>query len=106
VEFFSETGVLVKTQTEFGNDDRGNRLLSVDLASGRTETLAQAGEGGRGVVFGGLLCTPGCANMCLLADADRSVLRRWAIEPGGLVPLGDVRVEDRVGLPPRGLGSY
>jgi hypothetical protein len=106
VEFFSETGVLVKTQTEFGGAAGGNRLLAVDLENGQAETLVEAGGSGRGIVFGGLLCTPGCGNMCLLADAERGVLRRWAIEPGYLVPLGDVRVEDRVGLPPRGLGSY
>ena len=106
VEFFSETGVLVKTQTVFGGGARGNRLLSVDLGNGQAATLAQAEGGGQGIVFGGVLCTPGCANVCLLADADRRVLRRWAIEPAGLAPLGDVRVEDQVGLPPRGLGSY
>jgi hypothetical protein len=106
VEFFSETGVLVKTQTEFGGSGRGNRLLSVNLGKGDTATLAEAGSGGHGVVFGGLLCTPGCGNVCLLADADRGVLRRWAIEAEDLEPLRDVRVEDAVGLPPRGLGSY
>jgi hypothetical protein len=106
VEFFSETGVLAKTQTEFGGGGRGNRVLAVDLESGESVTLAEASGGGQGVVFGGLLCTPGCGNICLLADADRRVLRRWAVEPDGLAPLSDVRVEDRVGLPPRGLGSY
>lgn len=106
VEFFSEAGVLVKTQTEFGGSGRGNRLLTVDLGSGQAETLAEAGGAGRGIVFGGLLCTPGCGNVCLLADADRRVLRRWAIDAEGLEPLRDTHVEDRVGLPPRGLGSY
>jgi hypothetical protein len=108
VEFFSEGGVLAKTQTTFGGSGN-NRLLAVDLASGRATTLAEASaneSGGRGVVFGGVFCSPGCGNVCLLADADRGVLARWAIENGELVPLSNVDVEDDVELPPRGLGSY
>jgi hypothetical protein len=107
LEFFSEDGVLVKTQTTLGGG-RDNRLLALDLTSGAAVTLAEASSNtsGRGVVYGGLLCTPGCANVCLLADAHRGVLGRWAIANGALEPLGSVRVEDMVGLPPRGLGSY
>ncbi|HEX6271594.1 MAG TPA: hypothetical protein VFZ53_01070 [Polyangiaceae bacterium] len=107
VEFFAENGALVKTQTTFGGA-RNNRLLAIDLASGAVTTLAEAGSAGngQGVAYGGLLCTPGCANVCLLADADRGVLRRWAIADGALEPLASVRVEDVVGLPPRAIGSY
>jgi hypothetical protein len=107
LEFFSEHGVLVKTQTTFGGA-RNNRLLSLDLASGNLTTLAEASSRatGQGVAYGGLLCTPGCANVCLFADADRGVLGRFAITNGALEPLASVRVEDTVGLPPRGLGSY
>ncbi len=108
VAFFSENGVLVKTQTALGGGN--NRLLAVDLASGETRALAEArpssdGEG-LGVAFGGMLCTPGCGNVCLVADADRAVLRRFAIANGGLEELSSVRVENVVGLPPRGIGSY
>ena len=107
-EFFSESGVLVKTQTAFGGS-RNNRLLALDLENGEVTTLAEAGsgsEGGQGIVYGGILCTPGCGNVCLLADADRGVLRRWAIAPDALHELGSVRVEREIGLPPRGLGTY
>jgi hypothetical protein len=108
VEFFSEAGVLVKTQTTFGGS-RNNRLLAFDLDSERVVTLAEAGGSagdGKGIVYGGLLCTPGCGNVCLLADADRAVLARFAIANGALEALPSIRVEDEVGLPPRGLGSY
>jgi hypothetical protein len=108
VEFFSERGVLVKTQTTVGGG-RNNRLLAVDLGEGQTRTLAEArpsSGGGQGVVFGGMLCTPGCGNLCLVADADRGALRRFAIANGDLEELPSVRVENVVGLPPRGIGSY
>jgi hypothetical protein len=109
VEFFSEEGLLLKTQTTFGGG-RNNRLLSLDLESGEVQTLAEArpasDEGGKGVVYGGVLCTPGCGNMCLVADADRGVLRRWVIAAQGLEKLTSVSVEREVGLPPRGIGTY
>jgi hypothetical protein len=109
VAFFSEDAVLVKTQTALGGGNN-NRLLAVDLASGEIRALAEARPGsdgaGIGVAFGGMLCTPGCGNVCLVADADRSVLRRFAIANGALEELSSVRVEDVVGLPPRGIGSY
>jgi hypothetical protein len=107
-EFFSEHGVLLKTQTALG-EGRNNRLLALELESGAVTTLAEAGsssEGGLGIVYGGVLCTPGCSNVCLLADAERGVLRRWAVAPQGLEALESVRVEREVGLPPRGLGTY
>ena len=108
VEFFSEDGVLVKTQTTLGGSGN-NRLLALELDSERVVTLAEAGSDagdGKGIVYGGLLCTPGCGNVCLLADADRAVLARFAIANGALEALPSIRVEDEVGLPPRGLGSY
>ena len=109
VEFFGEESLLLKTQTTFGGG-RNNRLLSLDLESGDVRTLAEArpasDEGGKGVVYGGVLCTPGCGNMCLVADADRAVLQRWAITVQGLETLTSVSVEREVGLPPRGIGTY
>jgi hypothetical protein len=109
VEFFGEESLLLKTQTTFGGG-RNNRLLSLDLESGDVRMLAEArpasDEGGKGVVYGGVLCTPECGNMCLVADADRAVLRRWAISAQGLETLTSVSVEREVGLPPRGIGTY
>jgi hypothetical protein len=109
VAFFSERGVLVKTQTTLGGG-KNNRLLAVDLASGETRAVAEARPGsdgaGLGVAFGAMLCTPGCGNFCLVADADRGVLRRFAIANDALEEIPSVRVENVVGLPPRGIGSY
>jgi hypothetical protein len=99
----------VKTQTTLGGG-KNNRLLAVDLASGETRAVAEARPGsdgaGLGVAFGAMLCTPGCGNFCLVADADRGVLRRFAIANDALEEIPSVRVENVVGLPPRGIGSY
>jgi hypothetical protein len=107
--FFSETGLLVKTQTSLGGGD-DNRLLALDLETGVAKELARArpqtAGGGQGVVYGGLLCSPGCADTCLLADADRGVLSRWAITDDGLAPLPPLAVQGTIGLPPRDLGTY
>jgi hypothetical protein len=108
VEFASEERVLLKTQTALGATSN-NRLLLLDLAAGVAETLAEAEPGetgaGSGVSFGGILCTPGCGDVCLVADGDRRSLLRWAITPSGLEPLDALPIGRAVGLPPRDLGS-
>jgi hypothetical protein len=109
VAFFREEGLLVKTQTPQGVDSH-NRVLALDLATGEAEILLEAGGGGpisgQGVVYGGLLCSPGCGDVCLLADAERGVLQRWSAGDGELLPLPALPVDDSVGLPPRDIGSY
>lgn len=109
VAFFSETGLLVKTQTSLGGDEH-NRVLALDLETGVATELARAGQqaaaSGQGVVYGGLACSPGCGDTCLLADADQSVLRRWSFETGELVELPPLPVRGSIGLPPRDIGSY
>jgi hypothetical protein len=110
--FFSARHVLAKTQTAL-DGSTNNRVLAVDLeaedASAAAEVLLEARPSasgrGQGVVFGGALCTPGCGDICLLADADRRVLERWRIEGDALVPLGALPVTGTVGLPPRDLGG-
>jgi hypothetical protein len=109
VAFFSETGLLVKTQTSLGGSD-DNRVLALDLDSGVATELARARQqlagGGQGVVYGGLACSPGCGDTCLLADADLAALKRWSIGAEGLVELPPLPVRGSVGLPPRDIGSY
>jgi hypothetical protein len=109
VAFYSDTGLLVKTQTPLGGDE-DNRLLALDLETGVATELARASRrsngSGEGVVYGGLLCSPGCADTCLLADADQGVLLRWSIVEDGLEALPPLAVRGSVGLPPRELGSY
>jgi hypothetical protein len=109
LEFFEETRLLAKTQTPYGGD-ANNRLLSIDLTDGAVRELAAARPDthgkGQGVVFGGLLCAPGCSDICLAADADRGVLRRFRVLPDGLEPLSNLAIGGAVGLPPRDLGAF
>jgi hypothetical protein len=109
VAFFSETGLLVKTQTTLGAED-DNRLLALELETGVATELARAsaelGGSGQGVVYGGLHCSPGCGDTCLMADADRGVLSRWSMGPEGLSALSPLPVRGSIGLPPREIGSY
>ncbi len=107
VELASGSLVLLKTQTAFGGPTN-NRWIAYDLESSKTTTLVEAepdSEGkGKGLVYGGMVCSPGCSEVCLLADAGAGVLRRVRVHPDGeLEPLAPVVVEEEVGLPPRGV---
>jgi len=112
LEFFAPRRVLAKTQTALGAASN-NRLISLDLdaedAASAAEVLLEArpsaSGAGQGIVFGGMLCTPGCGDTCLVADADRAVLQRFAIDGEQLSPLGALGVKGTVGLPPRELGG-
>jgi len=109
VAFFGEERLVVKTQSALGGETN-NRVLSLDLVSGETQGLLEArpatAGGGQGIVYGGLLCTPGCGDVCLLADADHGALQRWSIAEGELESLPLLRVTGTVGLPPRDLGTF
>jgi hypothetical protein len=111
LEFFGDRRLLLKTQTPLGA--RGNnRVLALDLDRGaeQAQVVLEARPGddgsGLGVVFGGMLCTPGCAERCLVADAARGVVARFAIEEAGLVELPSLAVSGSVGLPPRDVGAF
>jgi hypothetical protein len=112
LEFFAPRRVLAKTQTAL-DGSTNNRVLAVDLDADDVSTAgavllearpSDAGTG-QGVVFGGMLCNPGCGDVCLLADADRRVLERWAIEGDQVSPLGALAVTGTVGLAPRDVGG-
>jgi hypothetical protein len=104
VEFARESALLLKTQTGYGGTSH-NRLLLFEWELGAVTTLSQArpdADGtGQGVVFGGVLCAPGCGDVCLLADGDRGELQRFSFATGLAETLPPLRVEDDVGLPPR-----
>lgn len=107
VAFADNTHVLLKTQTPWGGKGN-NRVFSLDLDTGDTEVLLEAradDDGkGKGIVFAGLSCAPGCSNVCLMADADRGVVQRFQFsEDSGFELLKAVKVEETVGLPPQGI---
>ncbi len=104
LEFFAARGVLAKTQTAL-DGATNNRVLAVDLsetdATLAAQTLLEARPNddgtGQGIVFGGALCSPGCGDVCLVADADRSVLARFAIDGDALEPLSPLAITGTVG---------
>jgi hypothetical protein len=61
---------------------------------------------GKGAVYGDVRCSPGCGDVCILADSDTGKLRRWHVANGVFGPLADVDVDPSVGLPPVALGGY
>jgi hypothetical protein len=108
VEFASESSLLLKTQTVYGGS-RHNRLLAFEWELGVVTTLSEAPPdedgAGRGVTFGGMLCAPGCGDVCLIPDAGRGELQRFSFEGGLARGLSSLRVERTVGLPPRQVGG-
>lgn len=109
VAFVSETLLLGKTQTPLGGATN-NQAFTLDTVNGKATVLLTASADpqgkGKGVVYGDVLCRPGCGDVCLLADADIGKLRRWSIVRGMLQPLPDATVEMITGLPPTSLGGY
>lgn len=104
LEFANESTLLLKTQTVYGGT-KNNRLLAFEWELGVVTTLSEARPdedgAGRGVILGGMLCAPGCGDVCLIADADRGELQRFSFETGFVRELPPARVERAVGLPPR-----
>ncbi|WP_437493299.1 hypothetical protein WME75_20315 [Sorangium sp. So ce1014] len=86
-----------------GNASAGDRVFSVNVATGDVTPL---GEAAQPFAFGGVHCSPGCGDVCLLSDAERNTLRRWKVTANGaLDPLEDMTVDTAIGLPPRSIGG-
>ncbi|WP_437877296.1 YncE family protein [Sorangium sp. So ce513] len=99
--FASEDILLAKTYG--GNASAGDSVFSVNIGTGAVTPL---GEASQPFVFGGVHCSPGCGDVCLLSDAERSKLRRWKVTANGaLEALEDVTVDTQIGLPPRFIGG-
>jgi hypothetical protein len=109
VAFASETILVGRTQTPLGGTT-SNQAFALDTASGKATVLLTAGldaQGkGKGIVYGDFVCSPGCAGVCLLADADVGKVQRWTIATDGLHSLTALAMDPSVGLPPVGIGSY
>ena len=108
IEWATDTLMLGKTQTPFfgaGN----NQLFALELEDDSFRVLAEAGPNddgtGKGIVFGSLLCTPGCSDVCLLADQEQSTVRRFSIGDD-LAELPATSLGADKGLPPVDLGTF
>ena len=99
---FARDNVLFGT-TYGGNATPGDGAFALDLESGEITPLFQAAKA---FALGGLKCSPGCENVCLLSDAAANRLRRWRVpDTGPFEELEAAVLESIVGLPPRTLGG-
>jgi hypothetical protein len=99
--FAAEDTILAMTYG--GGATPGDTAFAVNATTGEVTALAQATKA---FVFSGMHCSPGCGDVCLLSDAERSKLRRWQVASGGtFTALTDVTVDTVVGLPPRFIGG-
>jgi hypothetical protein len=98
---FASDDILVAT-TYGGSATPGDTVFSVSVTTGEVTELGQATMP---YVFEGLHCSPGCGDVCLLSDAERTKLRRWQLVGATMAPLADVTVDTIVGLPPRDIGG-
>jgi hypothetical protein len=85
-----------------GNATPGDTVFAVKASTGDVTALGQATKP---FTLGGMRCSPGAGDVCLLSDADRNVVRRWKVASSGLSPLASVNVDPTVGLPPRDMGG-
>jgi hypothetical protein len=99
---FARDNLLVGT-TYGGNATPGDGAFTLDVDSDEVTPLYQASKA---FVLGGLRCSPGCENVCLLSDAEVNRLHRWKVAgTSPLAPLDDAVPESIIGLPPRSLGG-
>jgi len=84
--------------------NRGDQVYSLDLSSGVVDVLSRSSQA---FVLGDIRCASACGAPCLLADAERMALRRFALGATGAVDeLPAALVNDAIGLPPRTLGIF
>jgi hypothetical protein len=98
--------ILVKSQTPVGAD-AGNALFELELSSGeqRRPFAVPTEAGALGVALGNVVCAPGCASHCIVANSASGTLVRLRLHEDGAVQYTDeLRVEQSVGLPPTQLG--
>ncbi len=109
VAWVSETEILAKTQTPLMGTTN-NEAFSLDVTTGKATVLLTAHPNamgqGKGIVYGDVLCGPGCGNVCMLADADLGVVQRWSIGSAGLTAMSPISVDSSTGLPPALLEWY
>ncbi len=101
IAFATEDAIFAKTFG--GNATPGDTAFVANATTGEVTHLAAAAKA---IVFGGIHCSPGCGDVCLLSDAERNKLRRWGVTAAGsLTALDDITVETVIGLPPRAMGG-
>jgi hypothetical protein len=100
---YASGGWLVGTAVGDAQAGRNDVAYSVDLESGTTHRLADAGGA---FAFGDIHCAPGCTDLCFIADAQSNVLRVWKANASLLDAQASMPVDPSIGLPPRAIGAF
>jgi hypothetical protein len=101
IAFATDDAILALTYG--GSATSGDTVVAVSATTGDITPLGQAQKP---FVLGGMHCSPGCGDVCLLSDAERNKLRRWQVAVDGtFTALADAVIDTVVGLPPRTIGS-
>lgn len=101
IAFVTEDVILALTYG--GNATAGDTAFSVNTTTGDVTALAAESMA---LAYGGVSCSPGCGDVCLITDSEQNALIRWqTAEDGGLTPLSNVTVDPTVGLPPVDIGG-
>ncbi|HXX69251.1 MAG TPA: hypothetical protein VEK07_18850, partial [Polyangiaceae bacterium] len=98
--FVSEDVILALTYG--GNATAGDTAFTVNTSTGDVTQLAAETMP---FVYGGVRCSPGCGDVCLLGDMKQNALIRWQVTDGALTPLSNVNPDPTVGLPPVDIGG-
>jgi hypothetical protein len=77
--------------------------FTVDLTS---DTAAVVLDAGAAFKLGDVRCSPGCTDLCFLADAQAKVLHVWKASGTLLTVQPSVSVDPAIGLPPQSLGAF
>lgn len=81
-------------------------LLRIDLAAGTVDTILESEK--TPFTLGGVACDSVCG-VCLVADASRDggVVHRYEVAAeGAVISASTIKVERRIGLPPRYVGRF
>src|SRR5206468_2533594 len=81
---------------------RNDVAFSLDVESGSVGRIVDAGAP---FALGDVLCSPGCTDLCLLADAKTKAVRVYRFTGDGFSAEPSFAVDPSIGLPPRGLGA-
>ena len=89
--------------TTYGDGaEQNDHAYTIDLSTGAVESVF---DGGASYVLGDVRCLPGCGDRCFLADAQAGVVQVWTVQGTRLGEPEALRVNAKLGLPPRGLGE-
>lgn len=105
ISFASDELLWVMTYGALEGEDRGrpDRIVSLSPEEGEYDVLLESSE--KAFTLGDVLCIAPCG-ICMVADAGRGVLHRYAISGNQIAEPTTHRIKEEVGLPPLLLGWF